>query len=170
MISDAKIYENNQGMKKIPEDYPQGLDKPIGITLTEEENLKWDKVYEQVLQKRVQRRKQRRVRDLLTFLNWFSASLFAAISVAERQVAVLQDLHALFTTRGQTKTKDHERRYPLRQNPFLDITPIPILSKNLEQIWASDLTTINEVVQERKFFIKKVKELIENMDIRRKIV
>ena len=32
------------------------------------------------------------------------------------------------------------------------------------------LDTIDEVVPERKSFIKKVKELVENMDIRRKIV
>ena len=149
LISDAKTCEDSQGEKL---------------------KLKLNNFTEQIFQENVWRRKQKRVRDLLTSLNRLSASLFAAISVAKRQVAVLQDLHSIFTTRGQTKTKDHEGRYPLRQNLFLDIAPIPILSKNPEQIWASDLTTINEVVQERKPFIKKVKELVENMDIRRKIV
>ena len=119
----------------------------------------------------VRERKQERILELLTSLNQLSASLFAAISVAERQIAILHDLHSLFSTSCRTKTKDHDKGYPLRQNPFYkNIAPIPILSENSEQTWQNTLDTIDEVVLERTFFIKSVKELIENMDIRRKIV
>ena len=108
---------------------------------------------------------------LLTSLNRLSASLFAAIGVAERQIAVLQDLHSLFLTSYRTKIKDYEKEYSLRQNPFYkNIAPIPILPENSEQIWPKTLDAIDEVVQERKCFVKKVRALVENMDIRRKIV
>lgn len=48
--------------------------------------------------------------------------------------------------------------------------PIPILSENPEQIWPKTLDTVDEVVRERKSFIKRVRELVENMEVRRKIV
>jgi len=116
-------------------------------------------------------RKQERVRDLLIALNRLSADLFAAISVGERQIAVLRDLHSVFLTSYRTKTKKYERGYPLRQNPFYNhVAPIPVLSANPEQIWPNTLETIDEVIRERKSFIEKIKELVENMDIRRKIV
>ena len=38
------------------------------------------------------KRKQKRVQDFLSSLGRLSASLFAAIGVAERQIAILQDL------------------------------------------------------------------------------
>ena len=44
------------------------------------------------------KRKQERVRDALTAVNRLSADLFAAISVAERQIAVLRDVHSVFVT------------------------------------------------------------------------
>ena len=117
------------------------------------------------------KRKQKRVQDLLTSLNRLSASLFAAIGVVERQIAILQDLHGLFSTSCQTKIKDYEKGYSLRQNSFYNnIAPIPILSENSEQIWPNTLDAVDEVVQERKFFVKKVRALVGNMDIRRKIV
>ena len=131
MISDAEIYEDDQGMK----------------------------------------RKHKRVQDLLTSLNRLSASLFAAIGVVERQIAVLQDLHSLFLTSCRTKIKDYEKGYSLRQNPFYkNIDPILILSENSEQIWPNTMGAIDEVVQERKCFVEKVRALVENMDIRSKIV
>ena len=69
-----------------------------------------------------------------TSLNRLAASLFAAISVAERQVAVLQDLRSLFMTRGQTN--DTEGGYLLWQNPSLkNIALAPIFTKNPDQIW-----------------------------------
>ena len=117
------------------------------------------------------KRKHRRVRELLASLNSLSAALFATISVAERQIAVLQDLHNVFLTNYRTKRKKFEREYPLRRNPFhKNVAPIPILSENSEQIWPNTLDTIDEVVRERESFIRKVKGLVENMDIRRKIV
>jgi len=74
-------------------------------------------------------------------------------------------------TSYRTKAKDYERGYPLRKNPFhRNVAPIPILSENPEQIWPNTLDTIDEVVRERKSFIKKVRELVDNLDIRRKIV
>ena len=130
IISDTKVYEDDEGMKK----------------------------------------KQERVHDVLVTLSRLSADLFAAINVAERQIAVLQDVHSVFLISYRIKTKDYEKGY-LRRNPFYrSATPIPILSENSEQIWPNTLGTIDEVVRERKSFIKKVKELVENMDIRRKIV
>jgi len=116
-------------------------------------------------------RKQKRVRDLLRALNRLSANLFAAISVAERQITILDDLHKVFLTSYQTKTKDYEKGHPLRRNPLhKDTITIPIFSGDPEQIWPNALDTIDEVVRERKCFIKKVERLVENMDIRRKIV
>jgi len=115
------------------------------------------------------KRKQERVRDLLAFLNRLSAALFAAISVTERQISVLQDIHSVFLTSYRTKAKDGKKG--LRRNPFhRNVATIPILSENTEQIWPNTLETIDEVVRERKSFITKIKELVENMDIRRKIV
>ena len=130
MISDTKVYENDEGVE----------------------------------------RKQERVHDVLVTLNRLSADLFATVNVAERQIAVLQDVHSVFLISYRIKTKDYEKGY-LRRNPFYrSATPIPILSENSEQIWPNTLDTIDEVVRERKSFIKKVKGLVENMDIRRKIV
>ncbi|PUU82945.1 hypothetical protein B9Z19DRAFT_965998 [Tuber borchii] len=115
--------------------------------------------------------KQKRVRDLLTSLNTLSASFFATISVAKRQIAILQDLHSLFLTSYRTKTKDYEKGYQLRRNPFhRKAAPIPILSEHPEQICPDTLDTIDEVVREKKSFIEEVKELVQNMDIRRKIL
>ena len=171
MISDAEIYEYNQGMKGIPDDEPLQLQLPPGVMLTLEEESQWEKECDRVRQNKVQKRKKKRVRGLLAALNNLSADFFATISVAERQIAVLQDLHNVFSTSYRTKAKDHEKGYPLRQNPFYkNIAPMPILSENSEEIWQNTLDAIDEVVRERTSFIKKVKELVENMDIRRKIV
>ena len=171
MISDAKTYEDNQGMGRIPDDDPQRLEPSLEMSLTEEEKLEWDKDYERRRQNNVRRRKQGRIRDLLTSLNGLSADLFAGISVAKRQIAVLQDMHSVFSTSYRTKTKNPEKGYPRRQNPFYKhVVPVPILLENPEQIWPNSLDTIDELIRERKSFIKKVKELVENMDIRRKIV
>jgi len=171
MISDATTYEDNQGMERVPDDNPQNLKQSVEIRLTKEEKLDWDRDYERARQNKVRRRKQGRIRDLLTSLNRLSADLFAAISMAERQISVLQDLHSVFFTSYRTKTKNAEKGHPLRQNPFYQhIVPIPILLENPEQIWPNTLDTIDELIRERKSFIQKVKELVENMDIRRKIV
>ena len=172
MISDAEVYENDQGMERIPQDEPQRVKLPTGLNFTEEEEYQLEvELYDRARQKNIQKRKQKRVRDLLTVLNGLSANLFAALSVAERQIAVLQDLHSIFFTSYRTKSKDYEKGYPLRRNPFhKNVVTIPILSENPEQMWPNTLETINEVVRERESFIKNIKELVENMDIRRKIV
>jgi len=171
MISDAEIYEDDQGMEGIPEDEPRPVELRAGLNFTKEEKSRLKVDYDRARQNNIQKRKQKRVRGLLTALNSLSADLFAALSVAERQIAVLQDLHSVFFTSCGTKSKDYEKGYPLRRNPFhKNIVTIPTLSENPEQIWPNTLDTINEVVQERKSFIKNVKELVENMDIRRKIV
>ena len=116
-------------------------------------------------------RKQKRVRDLLRSLNRLSEGLFATIRVAERQITVLDDLHRVFLTCYQTKAKDYEKGHPLRRNPLhKDTITIPIFSGDPEQIWPNALDTVDEVVRERKCFIKKVEKLVENMDVRRKIV
>jgi len=172
MILDAKTYEDNQGMERNPDDVPLQL-RPLLESLSpeEEEMLPREKVYEQARQKNVLNRKRKRVRDLLTSLNRLLASLFAAISVAERQIAVLQDLYTLFLTRDQTKTKAREGGYPLRQNSsFKDIAPTLTLSENPEQLRPGDLVAIDRVVRERKSFIKKIKMLVENMGARRETV
>ena len=112
-----------------------------------------------------------RVPSLLNSLNSLSAISFATISVTERQVVLLQDLHRVFSTSYQTKTKDGEKEYLLRENPFFkDIVLTPILSEYPERGWPNILGTIDEVVGERKSFIKKIKGLIENMGVKRKIV
>ena len=175
MISDARIYEDNQGMERISADNPVGLALLPGVRLTwgEDPEDEW-RLYEDHVRARqdiVWKRKQRRTRDLIASLNRLSASLLGAITVAERQIAVLQNLHDLFFTSCRTEIKDHEKGYTLRENPFYkNIAPIPILSEGSNQIWPNTLDAIDEVVRERKCFIQKVKELVENMDIRRKIV
>ena len=147
MISEAEISEDNQEMEG-----GSGRD-------------------EQSSQDDVRKRKHGRVRELLASLNRLSAALFATISVAERQITVLQDLHNVFLTNYRTKRKDFERGYPLRRSPFhRSVAPVPVLSENSEQIWPNTLDTVDEVVRERESFIRKVKGLVENMDIRRKIV
>ncbi|PUU82949.1 hypothetical protein B9Z19DRAFT_1061381 [Tuber borchii] len=90
-------------------------------------------------------RKQKGVRDIIAALHRFSADLSAATSVAKRQIAVLQDLHSVFSTSYRTKTKDYEKGYPLRRNPFhRNVAPVPILLENPEQIWPNTLDTIDE--------------------------
>ena len=171
IISDAQTYEDNQGMKGIPDDAPVQLRPWLQIVHSEEEILQWDKVYERVRRNTVRKRKQARIRYLLTSLNELSSSLFAAISVAERQVAILHDLHSLFLTSSRTKTKDREKEYPLLQNLLQkNISPIPTVSGSLEQTWQNTLDTIDEVARERKSFIKRINVLVQNMEVRREIV
>ena len=115
--------------------------------------------------------KQWRILGLIASFNRLAASLLAAISVAERQIAVLQNLHDLFLTSCRTEIKGHEKGYPFRENPFYkNIAPIPILSEISDQISPNTLDVIGELVRERKCFMKKVRKLVKSMDIRRKIV
>ena len=126
--------------------------------------------FKRARQNKVQELKGKATRDLLISLNGLSAGLFAATGVAERQIAILQDLHKMFLTSYSTEP-NHEKRYPLHKNPFYKgVARIPILSEYPEQAWPNFLDTIDQMIRERKSFIKKIKELVENMDIRRKIV
>jgi len=169
MISDAKTYADNQGMEGIPDDSPPPIYQLRDVRLTWEERLIRDKDHEQDRQNKVWKRKQSRIRDLIAALKRLSANLLAVISVAERQIAVLQNLHDLFSPNCRTKIKGDEKGYPLRENPsYRNIAPI--LSENSEQILPNIIDTIDDVGRERKCFIKKVQELVENMDIQRKIV
>ena len=173
MISDAKTYEDNQGMERIPDQEPLLRGFPGRQPSMLEIKQEFPDWYERARQNRVHRYKQRRVRDLLTSLNSLSAALFAAIAVAERQTVVLLDLHKMFLVSCQTEAtrKDHEERYPLRRSPsYKGFAGIPTTPKYPEQEWRNILDTIGEMVQERKSFIQKIRELVENMDIRRKIV
>jgi len=172
MISDAKIYEDNQGMERIPDGNPVGPALPPGVRHTVgEEGWGLYEYHVRARQDKVRKRKQGRIRDLIASLNRLSASLLAAISVAERQIAVLQNLHDLFFTSCRKEIKDYEKGYQLRENSlYKNIAPIPILSEGSNQIWPSTLDAIDDVIRERKCFIQKVKELVENMDIRGKIV
>jgi len=171
MISGARTHEDNQGMEGISDDYPQPVVPSQEMRLTVDEKWQWGEDHELVWQNNVWKRKQRRIQGLFASLNRLSASLLAAISVSERQIAVLQNLRDLFFTSCRTKIKDYEKGYPLRENPFYkNIAPIPILSENCEQIWPNTLNTIDDVVREKKSFIKKAQELVENTDIQRKIV
>ena len=85
-----------------------------------------------------------RVGDLLASLNRLSAGLFSSIRVAERQIAVLQDMHSIFSISYRRKTREGEEIYPLRQNPFQNIALAPISLENPEQIWPGTLDTIDE--------------------------
>ncbi|PUU82941.1 hypothetical protein B9Z19DRAFT_1061373 [Tuber borchii] len=109
--------------------------------------------------------------NFLASLNILSEGLFAAISIAERQIAILHDLHTVFSTIYRAKATDPEKGYPLRQSPFIKhiaLTPIP--SEYHEQVWPNILSTIDEVVRERNSFIEKIKELLKSMEARRYIV
>ena len=171
MILEAKTCERNQGMRISPADLPLPRSPESGVTLTSEIQRRMREEDEQVQQNNVRERKQRKVRGLLASLNSLSAALFAAIGVAERQISILQDIQSVFLTSYRTKTKDYQKGYPLPRNPFhRSVASIPILSENPEQIWPNTLDTVDEVIRERKSFIRKLKELVENMDIRRKIV
>ena len=86
---------------------------------------------------------QKRAKALLTTSNSLSGDLFAALSVAERQVAVLQDLRRVFSTSYPTKAKDSEKEYKLRQNPFFKDTALaPILSEFPERVWPNILAPL----------------------------
>jgi len=172
MISDAKTYEGNQGMPEIPDHKPPPpLQFWRGGLLALGAKLKLAKDYERARKNEVQRRKQERDRDLLASLNSLSAAFLAAVGVAERQIAILQDMHKMFSTSYPTKINNHGKSHPSRQHPFYkSATQIPVLSEYPELVWSNILDTIDETVRERKSFIKKIKELVENMDIRRKIV
>ncbi|PUU79857.1 hypothetical protein B9Z19DRAFT_1124564 [Tuber borchii] len=151
MISDQKAHDHGQGMARIPDDA-----RPKWAALTKEGPSDFDEHYERVRKNNDWKKKQMRVQFLLASLNGLSAALFATINVAERQFAVLQDLHSVFLTSYRTKTKDGEKGYPLRRNPFF---------KN-----PNTLDTIDEVVREKESFIKKIKGLVENMEVRREIL
>lgn len=64
MISDAKTYEDNQGMTGIPVDKPQREEPQLGVILAEEDQQGWKEEDERVRRNSVRKRKQRRVRDL----------------------------------------------------------------------------------------------------------
>ena len=113
---------------------------------------------------------KRRIRDLLASLNRLSAGLFASIGVADRQITVLRDIYSIFSISYKRKTRDREEIHPLRQKPFQNIALAPIPLGNPEQIWPDTLDTIDEVVRERKYFIEKIKMLVENMEISKEIV
>ncbi|PUU82954.1 hypothetical protein B9Z19DRAFT_1190015 [Tuber borchii] len=173
MISDAKTYEDNQGMERIPDHEPQlrGFWRRLPSSLMKKQKSSYP--YERARQNRVHKCKQRRVRDLLTSLNSLSAALFAAIAVAERQTVVLLDLRKMLLASCQTEatSKNHEERYPPHRSPSYKRVPgILTPLKYPEQEWRNILGTINEMVQERKSFIQKIKELVENMDIRGEIL
>lgn len=109
--------------------------------------------------------------NFLASLNILSEELFAATSIAERQIAILHDLHTVYSTIYRAKSTDPEKGYPLRQSPFIkDIALTPILSEYPEQVWPNILDTIDEVVLERKSFIGKIKELLKSVETRRYIV
>ncbi|KAG0633174.1 hypothetical protein HOY80DRAFT_1107870 [Tuber brumale] len=159
LISSAKTYDNNQGMVGIPADGQL----PAGVSPTEN-------AVRRAREENVRKGKQSTCRDLLTSLNRLSAALFAAIGVAERQIVVLQDIHNLFSASCRTKVREFDQRYRSGQNPFHKTSaPIPVLSENPEQIFPAILDTIDEVVHERKSFILKIRELVENVDISRKM-
>lgn len=107
----------------------------------------------------------------LASLNTLSEGLFAAISIAERQIAVLHDLQTVFSTIYRAKATHPEKGYPLWQSPFIkNIALTPILSEDPEQVWPNILGAIDEVVQERKSFIEKIKGLLKSVETRRYIV
>ena len=141
------------------------------VIVTEGDRQRWREEEEQAWKVEVLKRKRGRVRDLLISINNLGAALLAVIRVSERQIAVLQDLHTVFSTSYRTKTQYYEKKYPSPQNPFhRNIVPIPILLENPGQIWPDAIDTVDEVIRERRSFIKEVKELVENMETRRKIV
>ncbi|PUU82957.1 hypothetical protein B9Z19DRAFT_1061389 [Tuber borchii] len=160
IISDTKTYEDNQGiLEASPDELPQ---PSLGILFTKD--------YEKIREKIVRKIKQRSVRNIASF-NRISAGLFSAIKVAERQIVILQNLHTVFLTSYLTKTNNREKRYPLPQNLFCkDVAPIPVLSEFPEQLCPNILDAIDEVVRGRKSFIREIKELVEILDVKRKIL
>jgi len=171
MILDAKTYEDNHGMKGIPTDIPQREELELSVILTEEDRQRQEEEDEQTRKDNVRKRKKRRVRHLLASLNSLSAAFLAALSVAKRQIAILQDVHCLFLTSYEKKTKDYRQGYPLRQKPYhTNTTPILTPLENSQQMWPNSLDAIEEVVRQRECFINKIKELVENIEIRRKFV
>lgn len=141
------------------------------VIATEGDRQRWREEEERARKVKVRERKQERVRDLLTSINNLGAALLAVIRVSERQIAVLQDLHTVFSTSYRTKTQDHEKGYSSLRNPFYrNIVPIPVLLENPGQIWPGAVDTVDEVIRERRSFVLEVKELVGNMEIRRKIV
>ncbi|PWW79095.1 hypothetical protein C7212DRAFT_360616 [Tuber magnatum] len=165
IISEPNSHGSDQEMNEIPNTLPE---LPPGITLPPREQSR-TKDHDRVQQKNATK-EERGVRDLI-FFNRLLAGLFAAISVAERQIAILQDLHSVFWTSYRTGNKVHEKRYPLRQNAFYkNIALIPAPPENTGEMWPDTLDIIDEVIRERKSVIKRVKGLVENMDIRRKML
>jgi len=109
--------------------------------------------------------------NFLASLNILSEGLSAAISIAERQIAVLHDLQTVFSTIYRAKATDLEKGYALRQSPFIkNIALTPILSEYPEQVWPNILGTIDEVVLERKSFIGKIEGLLKSVETRKYIV
>ncbi|KAG0128938.1 hypothetical protein HOY82DRAFT_621333, partial [Tuber indicum] len=156
IISDATTFEGNLGMEEDAADVqlPARVSPNESDLYSARENL-W-------------KRKQAKVRDLLTSLNTLSTALFGAINVAERQIEVLQDIRNLFSTSHLRKVRSYEQ---IGQNSFHKaIAPIPFPPGKTEQVIPGTLEAIDEVVRERKSFIKKLKGLVENLDLRGKIL
>ncbi|PWW79093.1 hypothetical protein C7212DRAFT_360614 [Tuber magnatum] len=117
------------------------------------------------------KRNRTAVQKLLTSLDTLSADLFAVISMAERQIAILDDLHGVLLASYRTKARNHDERSSLRQNPSHKNVALALtLAENPEQMWQNTSDSIDEVVQKRKSFIKRAERLLENMEIRRKIL
>jgi len=157
MMSNGEEYEGNQEMRIIPTDDPQQEELVPGVVPSARVQQGGLEGYEGARQNTIQKRKQRSVEDLFASLSGLSAGLFAATSVVEKQLAVLEDLRGVFST-GSRKT-------PYLRNAAL----IPILSEYPEQV-SRISETIGELLLERKSFIKKLKNLVEYMEIRRYIV
>ena len=166
IIVETKTYEGSRGKRGIPTDELQPEELLPRVILTEEDQRGRGDDDARARKDNDLKGKQRRARDLLASFNRLSAALFAAISVAERQISVLQGLHSVLSAGSEAG----ERGYPLRRPFHKNIVPIPVLSEHPPHTWPDTLDTIGEVVRERKSFIEKVKELVENMNVRRKIV
>jgi len=162
-MSDGESHEGNQEMEMVPADYRQQREPiPRVLSLSAQEGEREGQYggrenHEEARQTSVQKRKQGSIQELFASLNGLSAGLFAATSVAERQVTLLDELRSVFST--SCGNPEYLRNASL----------IPILSEYPVQV-ATILKTIEELIREREAFIRKVKSLMEYMEIKRYIV
>lgn len=76
MISDAKNYEDDQGVERILSDNPPNLRQSLEMGLTEDERIEWNEDCGRARQNNVRTRKQKRVRELLASLDMLSVGFF----------------------------------------------------------------------------------------------
>ncbi|CUS12892.1 unnamed protein product [Tuber aestivum] len=164
IIADEKCYESEQKRNRTLD---VGPELPPDLAREEKQRLK--EGYKKAQQKSFSK-EQGRGQDLISF-NKLLVGLFAVISVAERQIEILQDIRRVFSATYPTSNKAHQTGHPRPQNALYgNAALIPALPECTKDERPDTLDIIDKIVRERKSVIAHIRRLVGNMDIKRKIL